>query len=417
MLYQHMTYHRIGEKNLFILPSLPSSVVLDDLEAIAFYRFSQEQNLAQAQAFLCERTGIPIAHAQTVLAALLDKLKRARIYPLSMTQWRYDEDEIYPVDIHLCLTRGCNLRCKHCYISADLPQSGELDLDAWKTGFSALFQYMPQPNITISGGEPTQKPYLNDLIQFLDKYAKVTLFTNGRRNVDHLLPYLCEVQVSLDGISSKTNDQIRGLGSFVKISQFIKNFADKSKLTVALTLMAHNFDEVKANLHDFIGEHGLRPSHLRLNAQLEDFGRAENLSADYKNFYFDRTIEIAEFIRSIKPEIDSEKTRDAAINRLNCGIGLSIGIDSNGDIYPCDEFVNKTGHLLSEDLSEVLQKTVEINRATQINKMPYCQKCDLKYICLGGCKAKNLQKTGSYFIPDCSEQKKWTQYVALAYQI
>ena len=143
------------------------------------------------------------------------------------------------------------------------------------------------------------------------------------------------------------------------------------------------------------------------------FGRAENLSDEYKNFYYDRTIEIAEFIKSI----NHNNNTNNGINKLNCGIGLSIGIDSNGDIYPCDEFINKMGNILYLNLSSSLQKTVDINRQTQINNMPYCQKCDLKYICLGGCKAKNLQKTGSYFKPDCSERKKWAKYVALAYQI
>lgn len=412
MLYQHMTYHRIGEKNLFILPSLPSTVVLDDLETLAFYSFSKEQDVLITEQFLLSK-GIDELQAKASISTLLDKLKTSQIYPLSKTQLSYSCNEVYPTDIHLCLTRGCNLRCTHCYISADNEQVGELNLEQWKIGFKALFEYIKNPKITISGGEPTQKRYLGELVKFLADYSTVTIFTNGKRNIDTLVPYVAEVQVSLDGICQETNDEIRGLGSFVKISKFIKNFPDKSKLTVAITLMAHNFDDTKANLNQFITNHDLTHANIRLNAQLEDFGRAENLSDEYKNFYYDRTIEIAEFIKSI----NHNNNTNNGINKLNCGIGLSIGIDSNGDIYPCDEFINKMGNILYLNLSSSLQKTVDINRQTQINNMPYCQKCDLKYICLGGCKAKNLQKTGSYFKPDCSERKKWARSVALAYQI
>ncbi|MFC0820617.1 radical SAM protein [Moraxella marmotae] len=412
MLYQHMTYHRIGEKNLFIIPSLPSSVVLDDLETIAFYSFSKEQNVLDTEQFLLSK-GIQLPQVKSTINSLLKKLKIAQIYPLSDIQLSYSCNEIYPTDIHLCLTRSCNLRCAHCYISADKEQAGELSLEQWKTGFKAIFEYIKNPKITISGGEPTQKRYLGDLVKFLANHSTVTIFTNGKRNIDDLVPYVAEVQVSLDGITQKTNDTIRGLGSFVKISKFIKNFPDKSKLTVAITLMAHNFDDTKNKLFDFMNAHGLTNSNIRLNAQLEDFGRAENLPSEYKNFYYERTIEIAEFIQSINPSTNNNN----CVNKLNCGIGLSIGIDSNGDIYPCDEFVNKMGNILHLNLSSALRKTVKINQETQINNMPYCQKCDLKYICLGGCKAKNLQKTGSYFKPDCSEQKKWAKYVALAYEI
>ena len=30
MLYDHITYHKVGSKNLFILPTLPSWIVLND---------------------------------------------------------------------------------------------------------------------------------------------------------------------------------------------------------------------------------------------------------------------------------------------------------------------------------------------------------------------------------------------------
>lgn len=413
MLYDHITYHKVGSKNLFILPTLPSWIVLNDIESLAMHQFSKTENESMTIEFL-ESHGLDIEHAKSVTSELKGKLKVAGFYPLATTQYSYHNDEIFPTDIHLCLTRGCNLRCTHCYISADYEQVGELDLSSWKIGFTSLFQFIKNPNITISGGEPTQKKFLKDLILFLNEYANVTLFTNGKRNIDDLEPYLSEVQVSLDGISETTNDPIRGLGSFVKIEKFIKNFPVKSKLTVAITVMAHNFDEIKSGLLDFIDRNELSVKNIRLNASLENEGRAKDLNKNFTDFHYNNSIEIAEFVSSIS---NTTKDSERFVNKLNCGIGLSLGIDSNGDIYPCDEFINKLGNIMHLNIESVLKKSVQVNRDTQINNMPYCQTCDLKNICLGGCKAKNLALKGSYYIPDCNADKKRVKYTALAYGI
>lgn len=413
MLYDHITYHKVGTKNLFILPTLPSWLVLDDIESLAMHQFSRTENEDMTIDFL-KSHGLDVTHAKNVTLQLTNKLKSAGFYPLADTQYSYRSEEIFPTDIHLCLTRGCNLRCTHCYISADYEQVGELNLSSWKIGFTSLFQFIKNPNITISGGEPTQKKFLKDLIIFLSEHANVTLFTNGKRSIDELEPYLSEVQVSLDGISQKTNDPIRGLGSFVKIEKFIRSFPVKSKLTVAITVMAHNFDEIKSNLFDFIDRNGLSVKNIRLNASLENEGRAKDLNDNFTNFHYEKSIEIAEFISSVTI---STKDSERFINKLNCGIGLSLGIDSNGDIYPCDEFINKLGNIMSLNIESILKESVQVNRDTQINNMPYCQTCDLKNICLGGCKAKNLAIKGSYYIPDCNLDKKNVKYTALAYGI
>ena len=148
MLYDHITYHKVGSKNLFILPTLPSWIVLNDIESLAMHQFSKTENESMTIEFL-ESHGLDIEHAKSVTSELKGKLKVAGFYPLATTQYSYHNDEIFPTDIHLCLTRGCNLRCTHCYISADYEQVGELDLSSWKIGFTSLFQFIKNPNITI----------------------------------------------------------------------------------------------------------------------------------------------------------------------------------------------------------------------------------------------------------------------------
>lgn len=101
MLYKHLTYHRIGEKNLFILPSLPNSVVLNDLESIAFHAFAKSQDIGVSEQFLLSNgNGISKTQSKAIIDSLLEKLEIAQIYPLTKTQLSHSCNEIYPTDIH-----------------------------------------------------------------------------------------------------------------------------------------------------------------------------------------------------------------------------------------------------------------------------------------------------------------------------
>lgn len=413
-LKEQVTYHKIGTKNLFILPSLPTWIALSDEESIALYYFIEgfsEKNVINklTSEGITEKDGIKIYNL------LLNKLSKNGFYPLASKQFIPEKNDKYPTNIHLCLTRKCNLRCKHCYISAGKELSDELSLSKWEKGFSSLFNYIKNPEITISGGEPTEVQFLENLVKYLHDKSIISIFTNGQTNINHLIPYVNEVQVSLDGLSATTHDYIRGRRSFERVTEFIKNFENKKILTIALTVMYHNFDEIKSNLLEFIKKYNIDMKNVRLNASLEVEGRANRLSKEYKDFSYNRAIEIAEFIHSAN-NFD-EMYSEIFYNKLNCGIGLSLGIDSNGEIYPCDEFVNKLGNILDDNLKSHLIRAVKINEETEINNMKYCQECDLRYICLGGCKAKNYQENGSYLIPVCTKKDKFIKYTKLAYNI
>ncbi|MCL1623111.1 hypothetical protein M2R47_02430 [Moraxella sp. Tifton1] len=99
MLYKYLTYHRIGEKNLFILPSLPNSVVLNDLESITFHAFAKEQNIEISEQFLLSN-GVSPEQTKVTINSLLEKLKSAQICPLTKTQLSHSCNEVYPTDIH-----------------------------------------------------------------------------------------------------------------------------------------------------------------------------------------------------------------------------------------------------------------------------------------------------------------------------
>lgn len=244
-LQHRIAFRRIHGKNLFIVPDLPSWVVLTDEEAILFKYLVDGQSERDVVDKGIE-AGISATIVDSVLVSLLAKLRDRHIFPAPENTWQAPDATNYGRNMHLCLTHRCNLHCRHCYLQAGVSKRTELDLVQWKQAFSRLMAIIARPDITISGGEPTVVPYLPELVKYLHEAgARLTLYTNGTRDVKELVPYLNGVQVSLEGFSAETHDYIRGKGVFCKVREFLESFRDKSKLSIALTLMYHNFDEVR----------------------------------------------------------------------------------------------------------------------------------------------------------------------------
>jgi radical SAM protein with 4Fe4S-binding SPASM domain len=414
-LRKYLAYHRIEGKNLFIIPSLPTWFVLTDKEAILLNIFLESSDRKETISKVSSELQISYCEAEEIYKNTLNILEARKVLGNEPTILAPDPGK-FPTNIHLALTHRCNLRCKHCYISAGSKLSHELTLEDWKKGFDNLFSFISKPDITISGGEPTVVKYMPELILFLrPKVKRIVLYTNGLNNINSILDLVDEVQVSMEGLSSLTHDYIRGENSYKKISDFIMNFKNKKKLRIAFTILFHNFDELKNNIDEWLIQNSLDISNMRFNAELEIDGRAEGLPQAFHDFQYKNADEIFNWIKE-KMKINEEPTI-LLKNMRNCGIGISIGIDSNGDIYPCDAFINKQGNILDDNLNNIIKNNIDINEISEIDNIEKCSNCDLKYICLGGCKAKNYKVNGSYIEPICDEKSKYIKYVQMVYDI
>lgn len=199
----------------------------------------------------------------------------------------------------------------------------------------------------------------------------------------------------------------------MRVADFIRSFPEKSKLIIAITLMAHNFDEIRDGIREFLREMSMPIDQIRLNAVLEPNGRAVSLPVYFHNFLQDRFEEIFRFVHELCPQ----EPRLLLKNMRNCGIGISIGIDSNGDVYPCDVFENRQGNILVSDVYALLHDLLKLNELTEVDQIPKCRTCDLKYICLGGCKAKNRRLTGSYCEATCDTESKLEKYYRMVFDV
>jgi MoaA/NifB/PqqE/SkfB family radical SAM enzyme len=180
----------------------------------------------------------------------------------------------------------CNLRCRHCYINPEQHGETNVPLKTIKTWLDAFSHDSPIANVIFLGGEPTLHPDLHHAIKYArhQGFSSITVDTNGYLFHD-ILSRVSPQEVdffsfSLDGATRKTNDGIRGEGSYDACINGIqktvaKDFAASLIYTVS-RLNIHELEMMPPLLNDldierfFIQVIGLR-------GKAADRGKASNL--------------------------------------------------------------------------------------------------------------------------------------------
>ena len=144
--------------------------------------------------------------------------------------------------VQLDLTNACNLRCVHCY-HPDHANEGALSTDDWLLALEKIRSFAKKvgatPKFALCGGEPTlAQPFVAVMRAIKKDFPRspVIVLTNGTM-LDRPLPGSSLIpltplslilecgattQVSFDGPSPESHDQIRGKGSFDKAVRGVK---------------------------------------------------------------------------------------------------------------------------------------------------------------------------------------------------
>ena len=114
----------------------------------------------------------------------------------------------------------CNLNCRHCYINPEQHGKGRVPLKTIKAWLDVFFDGDAAPNLIFLGGEPTLHPDLAAAVKYARSrgFSSITIDTNGflfHDILDKVIPDEVDFfSFSLDGATRKTNDAIRGQGSY-----------------------------------------------------------------------------------------------------------------------------------------------------------------------------------------------------------
>ncbi|MBW2572850.1 MAG: radical SAM protein, partial [Deltaproteobacteria bacterium] len=124
------------------------------------------------------------------------------------------------VNVFFHILTRCNLKCSHCYINKKEHGENTLPIDTIEAWLEVFASKKREANVIFLGGEPTLHPDLPKAIKKAKSigYSSITVDTNGYLFHDILSKVdpddIDYFSFSLDGATRKTNDTIRGKGSY-----------------------------------------------------------------------------------------------------------------------------------------------------------------------------------------------------------
>lgn len=405
-----------AEKIIILAPKFPNWIVLNEDE-LKLFELLTEKTISNSLELYCTENNKPESDAIYTMQLLLNKIERSSFYEYTKTKSEPPIEEIKK-NIQINLTSECNLKCKHCYIST-AGNDNSLDHIKIKEVIVELTKIIGTTDIVFSGGEPLMHPEIEYLLNFSKVLGhNVILFTNGtiinNKNINFISKNVNEIQLSMEGVSKDKFEEIRGKNTYTRFLNslgLIKNH--DLNLTLAVTSIDSVINDIEINLIDFLKTYNYRKLNIRISGELEKSGNSLKFPHNFFIANAKRKKKINSIINSVRRSgFTYKEGKQRNIHFSNCGIGSSIVINSNGKIYPCNNFSVEFGDIY-DNLENKIKSFNEINRRTSIKHMDHCKDCELLYICNGGCRIKNFISTGSYLTPNCDDKFKDEKYLDL----
>ena len=159
--------------------------------------------------------------------------------------------------LYFYLTEGCNLACKHCWLSPKFDPSGDkypiLPVEVFET---AILEAKPLglSSVKLTGGEPLLHPHFTTLLDIIRREElSLTIETNGLLCTPEIAKEIAKspnrfVSVSIDGTDASTHERIRGVkGSFALTVKAVKNLVEAGiSPQIIFSIMPGNVEQVDA---------------------------------------------------------------------------------------------------------------------------------------------------------------------------
>ena len=187
----------------------------------------------------------------------------------------------------------CNLQCTHCFISSSPTNHSHemLTLEAMKRHLAEA-EALGVKEYYFTGGEPFLNPEIFEIIEATLKQGPVSILTNGLlirpdaaasiRQLSDASEYSLDIRVSIDGYDPRTNDPIRGPGTFHRILTGIGNLAAAGLnpvITVTEACEGAGSQEGRLRFLEFLRSIGLTRPRLKVLPLLRIGAEAERSRA------------------------------------------------------------------------------------------------------------------------------------------
>ncbi len=305
-----------------------------------------------------------------------------------------------PIRVDMALTFRCQNNCMHCYAGGP-HETKELSTSQWKKIIDKLHQ-IEVFILTFTGGEPTLREDLSELLTYAQKKGLVTgLITNGRKLVSKNYVDILErsgldfAQITLESHKPKIHNLItKDPKSWRETITAIKNLIPTHIYTTTnTTLNQHNKNDFLDTI-DFIKELGV--ASFGCNSLIYS-GKANQIAKEFGLSIKD--------LKEILPKIKDKAakiglkflwytpTQYCELDPIKLGLGIkscsasmiNICIAPNADVYPCQSYFESLGNILKNKWSNIWNNPL----AKKIRNIEYvelkCKDCPQLQICGGGC--------------------------------
>ncbi|TFG05749.1 MAG: radical SAM protein [Promethearchaeota archaeon] len=306
---------------------------------------------------------------------------------------------MYSLD--LCITDRCNQSCPHCYVApsnsmSELSTPEILDLLTECTELEAQ-------NFHVFGGEPFIREDLEDIFSYAyDLHYSLSIATNGSlldpKDFDWLQKYNTFLGISFHGPSEFHDSFCNTPGSYIQaltaLKRAIKKRVNVGVITCLTKLNYHLYFSWLQSLLDlgvrtffiiYFSPLGRGNAHPEYQLSNEEWQRLFQTLSDFSQ---NSPVQLEIFFeQSIIPKLNyplyygPHPTPCSLYTKSNCVV------DANGDIYPCILFLRNEEHKLGNFRINSIHEIWNRYQPERREYPPNCRKCDLSYLCQGGCPA------------------------------
>lgn len=321
----------------------------------------------------------------------------------------------HELPIQIDITNLCNLKCIHCY-HPDHNNSGSLSLDNWYQILGEYFQLISEfnfkPKVIICGGEPLISPMLVPILKYIhnnDRHSEVVILTNGTLTKKIEYPILRKLinlrfQVSIDGPTARTHNEIRGAGAFERTVSGIEYM---QRLGFEVNLLSVLSKRSAIWIEDFFK----LAKQLKVNSisfvRIVINGQAKELVMKGEDIVLDPE-DIKSAYHQIIKYASKYEVNTVTKGPLWCLLHPSLGsygnfseaivIDYQGYLLASSRSRLRIGKVLNEGLKAIFFKYQKIEMKKR-KKIPVCSSCSYKNSC-GGDRNAAFAANGDFWGPD-----------------
>jgi len=303
-----------------------------------------------------------------------------------------------PYRMDLALTYRCNNDCGHCYNARprDYP---EMETTEWKAVIDQLWE-LGIPHIVFTGGEPTLRSDLPDLIHYAEDKGQITgLNTNGRRlsdkdYIDKLVEAgLDHVQITLESHHPEIHNQmVARMGAWDQTVSGIRNALNSPLYVMTNTTMLQQNSPFIEETLEFLATLGV-PT-VGLNALIYA-GKGRSVGTGLSEEALKPILSIARSLTETNNQrlIWYTPTQYCHFDPMELNLGVkgctaalyNMCIEPNGEVIPCQSFYYSLGNFLHTPWDSIWNHDLSIGLRERHFVQEKCIDCPLLSECGGGC--------------------------------